>query len=245
MLSILDIIEDTTVDGPGFRTAIYAAGCPNGCPGCHNPESWDINRGRWMSTDEILQKVLADSFADVTFSGGDPMYQPEGFTELAHAIKRQSRKNIWCYTGYTFETLLHNPRQAKLLEYIDVLVDGKFKEELRDEDLYFRGSSNQRLIDVQASLKAKKAVDYVKEDFGGGLRLQPEVITPFTVLYLSLYRHKPIPPLGTMNITVGYRQYQRLVFIVPYVGSRCTKRWYPTYQTLVLPIPAFGTFRTP
>ena len=141
MLSILDIIEDTTVDGPGFRTAIYAAGCPNGCPGCHNPESWDINRGRWMSTDEILQKVLADSFADVTFSGGDPMYQPEGFTELAHAIKRQSRKNM--------------------LEYIDVLVDGKFKEELRDEDLYFRGSSNQRLIDVQASLKAQKAVDYV------------------------------------------------------------------------------------
>ena len=77
MLSILDILEDTTVDGPGFRTAIYAAGCPNGCPGCHNPESWDINRGRWMSTDEILQKVLADNFADVTFSGGDPMYQPE------------------------------------------------------------------------------------------------------------------------------------------------------------------------
>ena len=89
------------------------------------------------------------------------VYHPEGFTELAHAIKRQSRKNIWCYTGYTFETLLHNPRQAKLLEYIDVLVDGKFKEELRDEDLYFRGSSNQRLIDVPASLKAKKAVDYV------------------------------------------------------------------------------------
>ena len=71
MLSILDILEDTTVDGPGFRTAIYAAGCPNGCPGCHNPESWDINRGRWMSTDEILQKVLADNFADVTFSGGE------------------------------------------------------------------------------------------------------------------------------------------------------------------------------
>ena len=68
MLSILDIIEDTTVDGPGFRTSIYAAGCPNRCPGCHNPESWDINRGRWMSTDEILAKVLADNFADVTFS---------------------------------------------------------------------------------------------------------------------------------------------------------------------------------
>ena len=170
MLSILDIIEDTTVDGPGFRTAIYAAGCPNGCPGCHNPESWDINRGRWMSTDDILQKVLADSFADVTFSGGDPMYQPEGFTELAHAIKRQSRKNIWCYTGYTFETLLHNPRQAKLLEYIDVLVDGKFKEELRDE---------RPLLPWQQQPTADRRTSVAESQESGGLRLQPEVIISF------------------------------------------------------------------
>ena len=160
MLSILDILEDTTVDGPGFRTAIYAAGCPNGCPGCHNPESWDINREHWMSTEEILEKVLADNFADVTFSGGDPMFQPEGFTQLAHAIKEWSRKNIWCYTGYTFEKLLRNPRQAQLLKYIDVLVDGKFKKELRDEELYFRGSRNQRLIDVQTSLQKGETVIY-------------------------------------------------------------------------------------
>ena len=160
MLSILDILEDTTVDGPGFRTAIYAAGCPNGCPGCHNPESWDINRGHWMSTEEILEKVLADNFADVTFSGGDPMFQPEGFTQLAHAIKEWSRKNIWCYTGYTFEKLLRNPRQAQLLKYIDVLVDVKFKKELRDEELYFRGSRNQRLIDVQTSLQKGETVIY-------------------------------------------------------------------------------------
>ena len=160
MLSILDILEDTTVDGPGFRTAIYAAGCPNGCPGCHNPESWVINRGHWMSTEEILEKVLADNFADVTFSGGDPMFQPEGFTQLAHAIKEWSRKNIWCYTGYTFEKLLRNPRQAQLLKYIDVLVDGKFKKELRDEELYFRGSRNQRLIDVQTSLQKGETVIY-------------------------------------------------------------------------------------
>ena len=160
MLSILDILEDTTVDGPGFRTAIYAAGCPNGCPGCHNPESWDINRGHWMSTEEILEKVLADNFADVTFSGGDPMFQPEGFTQLAHAIKEWSRKNIWCYTGYTFEKLLRNPRQAQLLKYIDVLVDGKFKKELRDEELYFRGSRNQRLIYVQTSLQKGETVIY-------------------------------------------------------------------------------------
>ncbi len=160
MLSILDIIEDTMVDGPGFRTAIYAAGCPNACPGCHNPESWDIRRGREMSTDEILKKVLADPFADVTFSGGDPMFQPEGFTELAQAIKQRSGKNIWCYTGYTYERLLRNPRQAQLLSYIDVLVDGRYRQDLRDESLRFRGSSNQRLIDVQASLHRNEVVMY-------------------------------------------------------------------------------------
>ena len=107
-----------------------------------------------------LEKVLADNFADVTFSGGDPMFQPEGFTQLAHAIKERSRKNIWCYTGYTFEKLLRNPRQAQLLKYIDVLVDGKFKKELRDEELYFRGSRNQRLIDVQTSLQKGETVIY-------------------------------------------------------------------------------------
>ena len=160
MLSILDILEDTTVDGPGFRTAIYAARCTNGCPGCHNPESWDINRGHWMSTEEILEKVLAANFADVTFSGGATMFQPEGFTQLARAIKERSRQNIWCYTGYTFEKLLRNPRQAQLLKYIDVLVDGKFKKELRDEELYFRGSRNQRLIDVQTSLQKGETVIY-------------------------------------------------------------------------------------
>lgn len=160
MLSILDIIEDTTVDGPGFRTAIYAAGCPNACPGCHNPESWDIRRGHRMSTEEILEKILADPFADVTFSGGDPMYQPEGFAELARAIKAQSNKSIWCYTGYTYERLLGNPRQSRLLSYIDVLVDGRYLEDLRDEQLRFRGSSNQRLIDVQASLRSNGVVLY-------------------------------------------------------------------------------------
>ena len=160
MISILDIVEDTVVDGPGFRTAIYAAGCPHQCPGCHNPNSWDRENGRWMDTGEILQKILSDEFADVTFSGGDPMFQPEGFTELAVSIKRHSQKNIWCYTGYTFEQLLRNPRQRQLLEYIDVLVDGRFIEELKDENLYFRGSRNQRLIDVPASLQKQETVIY-------------------------------------------------------------------------------------
>lgn len=146
------------VDGPGMRTAIYAAGCTHHCPGCHNPQSWDIRAGKTMSTEEILRPILADPFADVTFTGGDPMMQPEGFTELAQAIKQQSTKTIWCYTGYTYEYLLTIPAQRELLAYIDVLVDGPFVQSLRDEQLRFRGSSNQRLIDVQQSLLNERIV---------------------------------------------------------------------------------------
>lgn len=158
MLAILRIIEETMVDGPGIRTAIYAAGCTHRCPGCHNPQSWDIRAGQRMSMEEILSPILGDPFADVTFTGGDPMMQPEGFTELARAIKKRSEKNIWCYTGYLFEEVIRMPAQAEMLKYIDVLVDGPFVQDLRDEQLRFRGSSNQRLVDVQRSLKEKKTI---------------------------------------------------------------------------------------
>ena len=160
MISVIKIEEDTTVDGPGFRTTVYAAGCPNACPGCHNPQSWNIGAGRMMSTESIMQVIRADEFADVTFSGGDPMFQPEGFADLARAIKQETGKNIWCYTGYTFETLRRNGRQAELLRWIDVLVDGPYIEAQRDADALFRGSRNQRLIDVQASLRSEKVVLY-------------------------------------------------------------------------------------
>ena len=160
MLSILNIIEDTTVDGPGFRTAIYAAGCPHKCLGCHNPESWNQGNGHWMTTEEILEKILVDDFADVTFTGGDPIFQTQGFTKLASAIKQHSEKNIWCYTGYTFEQLVRTPQHLQLLKYIDVLVDGKFIEQLKDEQLYFRGSANQRLIDIPASLQRQRTILY-------------------------------------------------------------------------------------
>ena len=152
-LSILEIVEDTTVDGPGFRTTVYCAGCPNRCPGCHNPQSWDIANGKAMDVEEVLEIVLADPFADVTFSGGDPMFQPAGFAALARAIKERSAKNIWCYTGYLFEDILLNAQQSELLESIDVLVDGRFVEALKSEELPFRGSSNQRIIDVRKSLE--------------------------------------------------------------------------------------------
>lgn len=159
-LRIIDIIEDTTVDGPGFRTSIYCSGCEHACPGCHNPQSWNFGAGKSMQLEQVMKIILDDPFADVTFSGGDPMYQAEGFTELAKAIKQQSSKTIWCYTGFTFETLLLRPNTRNLLLYVDVLVDGPYVEALRDEDLLYRGSSNQRLIDVRASLEQRQVVEW-------------------------------------------------------------------------------------
>ena len=160
MLSVLAIVEDTTVDGPGFRTSIYCAGCHHECPGCHNPQSWNPGGGHPMTTDEVMKIIVADPYANVTFSGGDPLYQAEGFTELARAIRSQTQKTIWCYTGFTFEAIVKIPRYRQLLDEIDVLVDGPFVKSLRDEDLLFRGSSNQRLVDVPASLAKGEVVEF-------------------------------------------------------------------------------------
>ena len=153
MIRVLKIIEDTTVDGPGFRTSIYCAGCAYECKGCRNPQSWDFNGGDEMTTEEIMKIIEADPYADVTFSGGDPMYQAEGFIELARAIRERTNKTIWCYTGFTYEALLKMPKQKELLELIDVLVDGPYVESLRDPDLLFRGSSNQRIISLPQPLQ--------------------------------------------------------------------------------------------
>lgn len=157
-LSILNVVEDTTVDGVGFRTAIYAAGCTHNCKGCHNPQSWQIGRGEPCSIDLLLQKIEANPFANVTFTGGDPLFQVAGFTALAQQIKEVTSKTIWCYTGYTYEAIVQRPDLASLLPYIDVLVDGRYEERLRDAHLLFRGSSNQRIIDVPQSLQQQQVV---------------------------------------------------------------------------------------
>jgi anaerobic ribonucleoside-triphosphate reductase activating protein len=164
MINVLRVLHDTTVDGPGFRTSIYCAGCRHQCPGCHNPQSWAFGAGEDRTTDDLLQEILADPFADVTFTGGDPLYQAEGFTDLAARIKAESDKTIWCYTGFRYEDLLHNDAAQNLLKHIDVLVDGPFVQALRDEDLLFRGSSNQRIIDVQNSRKEGCTVLWKRED---------------------------------------------------------------------------------
>ena len=159
-ISVLKIVEDTTVDGPGFRTSIYAAGCEHGCKGCHNPESWDISNGKWIDIDEILKIIESNFLAQVSFSGGDPLFQPEAFTELARRIKLETQKNIWCYTGFTFQKILRNPKLSAILPYIDVLVDGQFIEKKKVANLPFVGSSNQRIINVKESLKANKIVEW-------------------------------------------------------------------------------------
>ncbi len=117
-----------------------------------------------MSTDELMQEILSDPFADVTFSGGDPFYQAEGFAELAARIKAETEKTIWCYTGFRFEQLRRDAAAQQLLRHIDVLVDGPFIQSLHNEELLFCGSSNQRLIDVQCTLADGNIVLWKRED---------------------------------------------------------------------------------
>lgn len=145
-IRILDIVEETMVDGPGLRTSIYCAGCSHHCPGCHNPESWDFDGGYDMEIEDLLKVINDDEFSNVTFTGGDPLFQVEAFTELARRIKETSNKTIWCYSGYTLEQIQADPHLAQILPYLDVLVDGLYVDALRDTELLFRGSSNQRII---------------------------------------------------------------------------------------------------
>lgn len=145
-ISVLDIVQQTMADGPGLRTSIYCAGCEHHCPGCHNPQSWNINNGKWMSVGELFDIIVSDTISNVTFTGGDPFYQAEAFTALARKIKTETNKNIWCWTGFTIEQIRQDPEKNQLLEYIDTLVDGPFILEQRDVTLLFRGSPNQRII---------------------------------------------------------------------------------------------------
>ena len=151
MLRILHIVEGTSVDGPGLRTSIYMAGCNHHCPGCHNPASWNPQGGEERSLDELMQ-VIAYNEAPVTLSGGDPLQQPDGTRDLISRIKHELGYNVWCYTGYTWEEIVNDPKLFKVVQELDVLVDGPFKMAERDISLRFRGSRNQRLIDVQRTL---------------------------------------------------------------------------------------------
>lgn len=152
-IHLLDIRYGTSVDGIGLRTSLYCAGCEHHCVGCHNPQSWDEYGGEAVDI-ETLFHLIIEADMNVTFTGGDPMLHPEGFTQLARLIKSKTDKSIWCYTGYRFEQLLLHPTQRALVELCDVIVDGPYIESQRDLSLPFRGSRNQRLIDVAPSLQS-------------------------------------------------------------------------------------------
>jgi len=154
------IVTDSVVDGRGLRTVIWCQGCPHHCPGCHNPDTHDYTLGFEQEIDSLVQSILeVDMQSGVTFSGGDPMMQVAACTEIARQLKEKAI-NIWCYTGFTFEKLLDRPDCVQFLQYIDVLIDGKFEQDLKSYDLLFKGSANQRIIDVPESLKQQSVILY-------------------------------------------------------------------------------------
>jgi anaerobic ribonucleoside-triphosphate reductase activating protein len=163
-IQLMQIVEDTTVDGPGWRSSVYCAGCRHACPGCHHPETWPFTAGVSSSVDEIIER-LKKTEGNMTFSGGDPMYQAEAFTELAQRIVTELHRTIWCYTGFLFEEVSADPVMSRMLPYLEVLVDGPFIEKERNLNLMFRGSNNQRLVDVQQSLKAGRVVEFEWDPF--------------------------------------------------------------------------------
>lgn len=152
------ILFDSIVDGPGLRTVIFFQGCTHNCLNCQNPQTHDFNGGFDIDINIVIEKVLNKKLqSGVTFSGGDPMSQAEQCIQIAKELKKHNI-NIWCYTGFTYDFLIQRPIYNDFLQYIDVLVDGVFVDELKSYELQFRGSSNQRLIDVQKSLKENKII---------------------------------------------------------------------------------------
>ena len=160
MLDLSGIVEDSIVDGPGIRVTVFCQGCPHHCPGCHNPETWEFGCGTPMEEETILSIVRSNPLCrGVTFSGGEPFAQAEGFARLARLLK-DAGYEVASYSGYTFEQLYDGtPAQRQLLSLIDVLIDGPFVLSERSLQLAFRGSRNQRILDVPKSLAAGAAVE--------------------------------------------------------------------------------------
>ncbi|WP_407643126.1 anaerobic ribonucleoside-triphosphate reductase activating protein [Clostridium prolinivorans] len=156
------ILKESLVNGPGLRRVLFSQGCPHNCKGCFSPHTHSYTDGVLINMDDIIEDIRKNPLLKgVTFSGGEPFEQADKFAYIAKQVKKMGL-NIWCYTGYTFEYILENQHKRKgwseLLKYIDVLVDGKFEEDKKEEGLKFRGSSNQRIIDVRESIESLEVV---------------------------------------------------------------------------------------
>lgn len=155
-IRIAGLVPESFVDGDGIRFAIFMQGCLRNCAGCQNLETHSLDGGRLMDTDEIISEIKKNPLLDgITLTGGEPLLQLDAANELAQAAKIFGL-SVWLYTGYTFEEL--PPEAATLLENVDVIIDGAFIESQRDLDLQFRGSRNQRIIDVKKTCAQNKIV---------------------------------------------------------------------------------------
>ena len=157
-----DLQSDSIVDGPGLRAVLWTQGCGHHCPGCQNPQTWDFNGGGLIPISVVKEAIDELENQDgFTMSGGDPMFQPEACNEIAKYVKEKGL-NLWVYTGFTFEDLMKlaktKPIYREFIERIDVLVDGRFIESKKNLSLLFRGSSNQRLIDIPKTLEQGEVV---------------------------------------------------------------------------------------
>ena len=165
-IRIAGLIRESIVDGPGVRFVVFAQGCPHMCRGCHNSETHDFSGGRECDAEKILLEVEKNKLlSGVTFSGGEPFCQPEAFSGLASKLKEKNI-NVLAYTGYTYEELIgisaDNGSVGALLDNIDILIDGRFVWEERDLTGQFKGSSNQRYIDMNATRELGKLVTVEK-----------------------------------------------------------------------------------
>jgi anaerobic ribonucleoside-triphosphate reductase activating protein len=162
IINIAGIVSDSITDGPGLRMTIFAQGCPHNCKNCHNQHThaFESENATKMTVSEIIKRIKNNPILDgVTFSGGEPFSQPNGFFALATAIRAELPElNIWCYSGFTYEQIIAEPNRAKLFSMLDILVDSPFIENKQSYDLHFRGSSNQRIINVKKSQEQNKLV---------------------------------------------------------------------------------------
>lgn len=158
-IRIAGAVPESVVDGPGIRYAIFTQGCPFRCPGCHNPQAQTLNGGLEVKLSALYQEIKSDPLIKgITYSGGEPFIQTRPLALLSRILKEEGY-NIWSYSGYTFDKLTEDFMRRELLQYLDVVVDGPFVQARHSLELDYRGSSNQRIIDVQRSLKEGRVIE--------------------------------------------------------------------------------------
>jgi len=168
-MRIYGVVTDSIVDGPGYRTAVFAQGCPHHCPGCHNPESHDPNGGTDWTLDAVESKFTGNPLLDgITLTGGEPFGQPAACAELARRAHDKGL-NVWTFTGYLYEKLLEMAAEdeavSTLLERTDVLVEGPFLLAERSLELLYKGSKNQRIIDMNKTRAEGGIVLYTQPEW--------------------------------------------------------------------------------